>query len=166
LRSRNLVEALLIVLSAIIAAAGLEGFLSTLTYVLISPPAGLEAEGYRASLLVSSGLSLAARVALCFGLVLWRRQISAWLTPDAAVTGLEIAPLVAVGIALLGVWYLALGAVYLVDRFQLFLTGTPIQWEYLREGIAELAVGALLVWLSSSVPRIWPDDPRKPRDVA
>jgi hypothetical protein len=150
--SRNLVEALIAIVAIWLLVRQVPDYGSTI--YLLAATAG--DDSYRQNYLAEVQ-SIHFGVSVLVGLLLLavRRRIGAWLVPGSDKIDSTATSLVAVGVALLGVYFVGAG-VLSVANYAVVVRNVPNNDNFgLRSGTISIILGVLLFVVSVSLSKLW-----------
>lgn len=154
---RQLAEVLLAIAGIWLMVSRMPDYAVSLYIVWSSPSAVPEAGG--PNMLVLQSVYFLGNVLLGLTLILARKRIACWLTPDSSWqpsgTAVSTESLLAVGAALVGIQHLADGAINLASHYFALRSMEPIDPSVLWQGGLSVAIGIGLFAVSVGLGRLW-----------
>ena len=108
-----------------------------------------------ADLLSLYGVHFAVTAVFGVVLILLRGRLARWLVPAESVTSFEGRSLIAIGVAVVGVYFVALGAISLGESFAVEQTTNRSNPYLFWRGIIAVGVGLFLFVGSVRISRLW-----------
>ncbi|WBU39759.1 hypothetical protein [Marinobacter alkaliphilus] len=112
-------------------------------------------EGVSSDLLVIHGIHFAVSAVLGLTLVILRGKLAAWLVPEESTNSLEVSSFLAIGAAIIGVYFTAQGVITLGESYTVYRIPDTSNPYLFWNGVFSVAVGLALFLGSFGIGRMW-----------